>query len=152
MTCPDCGVPLADDATRCDACAREEAMFGAYARGIDVPPMWEAIEARLPRARRWPAILAAAALLALVVAGALVLRRPTPSSTSPASVAAAHYREAIRRLEPRAPKAAAALLPPLTAAIDEAERAARRVPDDPLAVTRLVAAYDAKLQLLRTYD
>jgi hypothetical protein len=157
MTCPDCGSPLPAGAARCDACARDDAMFAAYARGIDVPPMWDAIEARLPRRRRvvgWPAALAAAALLALVVAGALVLRAPAPPprDASPASVAAARYREAIGRLEPRAPRATAALLPPLTAAIDEAEREARRAPDDPIAVTRLVAAYDAKLQLLRTYD
>jgi hypothetical protein len=110
-------------------------MFAAYAREIEVPPMWNAIEAQLPRRRtlHWPAALAAAALLVLVVA-------------------AAHYRAAIGRLEPHAPRAAAALLPPLTAAIDEAEWQARRAPDDPIAVTRLVAAYDAKLQLLRTYD
>jgi hypothetical protein len=150
MTCPDCGGPLPDD------CARENEMFAAYARGIEVPPMWEGIEARLPRRERtfgWPALLAAAALLAIVTAGVLVLRgRTAAPAASPAALVAEHYREAIRRLEPHAPRGAAALLPPLTAAIDEAEREARRRPDDPIAVTRLVAAYDAKLQLLRTND
>jgi hypothetical protein len=145
---------MPDGAARCDACTRENAMVAAYARGIEVPPMWEAIEARLPRRRRalrWPAALAAAALLALIVTATLLLRRPAPR-VAPASVAAAHYRAAIGRLEPHASPAAAALLPPLTAAIDEAERQASRAPDDPIAVTRLVAAYDAKLQLLRVYD
>ncbi|HKS24309.1 MAG TPA: hypothetical protein VJZ76_16025, partial [Thermoanaerobaculia bacterium] len=72
-------MPVTDGAARCDACARENAMFAAYAREIDVPPMWETIEARLPRERRvlrWTAPLAAAALLALVVGAALLLRRP----------------------------------------------------------------------------
>jgi len=154
MTCPNCEEPMPDGAARCDACAREEAMFAAYASTIEVPPMWNAIEARLPRRApvlRWPAALAAAALLALVVAAALMWRRPAPH-VAPVSAAAVHYREAIGRLEPHASRAAAALLPPLTAAIDEAERQAGRTPDDPIAVTRLVAAYDAKLQLLRAYD
>lgn len=179
MNCTECGTPVAgaSDETRCAACASEEAMYAAYTREIAVPPMWEAIEARLqqePLQEEWrqrasrrarplfATAAAAVAAIALVTVGMMAVRTMTfdghapqlegsQRNASPALIAAAHYRQAIEKLEPNAGAAASALLPPLTSAIDAAERDAALAPDDPLAVTRAVAAYDAKLQLLRAY-
>ena len=164
MTCEDCGsaVTSASGEPRCAACANEAAMYAAYARSIEVPPMWEAIAARVQRDARRRRItfrtFAIAAAFAAAVVAMVAMRLwnfsgAAPRNEAPLTVAAAHYREAIRKLEPKAGRATR-LLPQLTAAIEAAERAAAHSPDDPVAVTRVVAAYDAKLQLLRAaaYD
>jgi uncharacterized Zn finger protein (UPF0148 family) len=152
MNCTECGsvLPDANGVAICAACAREDAMYAAFARSVDVPPMWEAIE-RETRTRQapWRVALAAAAAIALLMLGAIVLRRVPASRETPVIVAATHYRDAIARLERHARGDEAALLPQLSGAVRDAESAAVRAPDDAEAVTRVVAAYDAKLQMLR---
>jgi NAD-specific glutamate dehydrogenase len=146
MNCIECGEPLQTET--CAACADEKRMYAAYRGAIEVPPMWSGIEERVRRPR-WRVPLAAAAMIGLMMMTATLFLLRAPRATSPshvAAVAAAHYRVAIAKLERRADP----LLPQLTSAIGEAERAVSRQPDDPVAVTSLVAAYDAKLQLLRT--
>lgn len=160
-----------DDEIR-DTEAREDEVYATYAARIEVPEMWSAVEARIRRAsvrrervRRFS--LAAAAAIVLAVLGVLATREPSKPAvrpvavrdvSSPAAEVSMHYQVAIARLEggvqqsarndPRA-AAAAAALPELTRAIATAERAAASKPADPVAVTRLVAAYDAKLEVLR---
>jgi hypothetical protein len=120
----------------------EDAMYAAYAQSIEVPPMWDAIETRLrPRRSPWRAALAMAAMLTVIVAIFVARDR----SETPASIVAAHYRDAIAARHASAD--AATLLPRLDASINTAEQHANA--DDPIAVTRVVSAYDAKLQLLR---
>jgi hypothetical protein len=146
MNCIECGQP--SPAETCAACAAEDRMYAAYRQSIVVPPLWSGIEKRT-RPRRWQMPLAAAAMIAvLMIAATLVLLRAPRTAPPPsvATIAAAHYRIAIANLERRT---ADPLLPQLTAAIAAAERNAARMPSDPVEVTRLVAAYDAKLQLLR---
>jgi hypothetical protein len=126
-------------------------MYAAYRQSIDVPPLWSGIEERIRRHSTFNIqhstfnIAAAAAIaLVLIAAAAFLLRAPrTKPAEHVATIAASHYRAAIAKLHsPPAP-------PELDAAISTAERAAARNPNDPVEVTRLVAAYDAKLQLLR---
>lgn len=141
--------------------AREDELYAAYAASIEVPEMWSGIEARLrrrtSRARRMA--LAAAAAIAVVVLGIVALRRdPLPAIAGPAGEASAQYRVAIARFEGDVRKrakndaraaAAAAALPALTEAVRNAEIAASAAPADPVVVTRLMTAYDAKLETLR---
>ena len=128
----------------------EDAMYAKYRASIEVPAMWEGVESRLrARRRRWPyAMLAAAAALVLITT-LIVTRAPRSTPVN----AMAHYDHAIRHIEPRA-KTNAALIRDLNNAIAEASREAERAPDDPIAVTRVVAAYEAKLAVLReaTYE
>ena len=144
MNCEECGAPA--ETALCAECARENAMYARYRDAIEVPAMWDAVEWRL-RARRWSRVLLAAA--ALIVVAILFIRR-SPEAPVPANQdVVAHYRAAIQKLEPDA--SASALMPEINAAIARAETSARA--GDPLAASRVVAAYDAKLQLLRsTYD
>jgi hypothetical protein len=139
MNCIECG-ELSETET-CAACANEDAMYAAYRGSIEVPTMWPAVERRI---RRHSAVsLAAAASIAilLIAAAALLVRRPVPAT--PATEVAAHYLAATANFH----SDAAPLR--LNAAIAAAERGAARAPNDPVEVTRLVAAYDAKLQFLR---
>ena len=147
MNCEQCDTPLV--AGRCPACEAEDRMYAAYAASIEVPALWSAIDARV-RQRRAQWIPLAAAILVAVVIAAVVALRGRHRGSSPLDVAAASYRTAIARLEPRATRDVAALLPNMNTAITAAVRAAAARPDDPFAVTNVVAAYDAKLQLLRT--
>jgi hypothetical protein len=144
MTCTECGQPSPTE--RCAACTAEEAMYATYRESIEVPPLWSGIEQRIrPRSRF--NLAAAAAIAALLIPAAVILLRSPRNVASPAmNDAALHYRAAIAKThtDPAAP-----LLPQLNHAITAAERAAARAPNDPIEVTRLVAAYDAKLQLLR---
>lgn len=140
---------------------RENEIYAAYAAEIEVPEMWAGIEARLRRRRarsRWIS-LAAAAVIAVIAVGIVFLRpQREPRIAGPAGEASAHYRVAIARLEgsiherakndPRA-AAAAAALPALTRAVKAAETSAAAAPADPVTVTRLITAYDAKLETLR---
>jgi hypothetical protein len=146
MNCIECGQPSPIET--CAVCVAEERMYAAYRSAIDVPPLWSGIEARIRPHSTFN--LAAAAAIALLLIGAAVILMRTPREAPPrtaATEAAIHYRAAIAKLpyDPAAP-----LLPRLTDAIGAAERAAARDPNNPVQVTRLVAAYDAKLQLLRT--
>jgi len=146
VTCDECGEVMANGV--CDACARENAMYVRFAAETRVPPMWEGIASRLrarPRRRYvWRAALAIAAAVAVITI-AVIVRAPKP----PASLVSTRYQRAIAALEPSA-NANTALLADLTKAIGEAERNAAAAPNDPIAVTQLVAAYDAKLEVLRT--
>lgn len=172
MNCVDCGVLIETEAesSRCAECARENAMYAAYSAGIDAPAMWDALEQRIEHEHhreRWRSRIAFAAVaaVALFVIGTLVFERrmtqpiastgsaPAVSQPAPVSLAVAHYRAAISTLE-RKSGTAVPLTSELSVAIAEAERTARVNPDDPVAVTRLVDAYDAKLQVLRAtvYD
>lgn len=166
MNCTECGELL--ESGECAACAREaellrreDAVLAAYAAETEVPPMWRDLEARIRRdaVRRpaprhtWRFTLAAAAALIIVTLGAItVFRRQAPTAFTeapePAAVASMKYEAAIRRVESRL-RTRPALVPELTRAIDDAKRAVAVAPHDPIAVTRLVAAYDAKLDLLR---
>ena len=136
--------------TESERLEREDALFRAYAAETAVPPMWSGIEARLRRdafrraaqRRVWTLGLAAAASVIVVV---LAFRRPA----SPVALATAQYESAIHRIESRL-ETPPPLLSELTTAVDAAKRSAASAPDDPVAVTRLVAAYDAKLDLLRS--
>ena len=152
MNCIECGEPL--ETETCATCAAEEKMYAAYQSAIAVPPMWSGIEGRIRRPR-WRMPLAAAAMVGLLMIAATLFLVRAPQRNAPplrtAAVAATRYREAITKLETHsASSTAAPLLPQLNRAIGEAQRAADRSPDDPVVVTRLVAAYDAKLQLLRS--
>ena len=146
MNCTECG-ELSDTET-CAACANENAMFAAYRGSIEVPPMWVGIEKRIRKHSTFNIqhstfnIAAAAAITVMLIGAAVVLMR-TPPPRPAAIEAAAHYRAVIAKL-PSAP-----LSPELDVAIAAAERGAARAPNDPVEVTRLVAAYDAKLQFLR---
>lgn len=144
MTCVECG--QASPTETCAACTAEETMYGAYRESIDVPLLWSEIEQRIrPRSRFNFAI--AAAIAVLLISASFILMQVPRNMPSPATNdAAAHYRAAIAKThaDPDTP-----LLPQLNHAIATAERAAARTPNDPIEVTRLVAAYDAKLQLLR---
>jgi hypothetical protein len=144
MTCIECGQP--SQAETCAACAAEETMYAAYRESIDVPPLWNGIEQRIrPRSRFNLAV--AAVVAALLLSAAVVLLRVPRNMPSPATnAAAAHYRAAIAKTYADSDTP---LLPQLNRAIATAERAAARDPNDPIEMTRLVAAYDAKLQLLR---
>ncbi|MBV8543169.1 MAG: hypothetical protein JO093_00205 [Acidobacteria bacterium] len=144
MTCIECG--QASPTETCAACAAEETMYAAYRESIDVPPLWSGIEQRIRP--RWRFNLAAAAAIAvLMISTAFILLRSQRNVPSPATNdAAAHYRAAIAKTQA---DRATPLLPQLNRAIATAERAAARAPNDPIEVTRLVAAYDAKLQLMR---
>ena len=141
----------------------EDELYAAYAESIEVPEMWSGIEARLRdggrasrpqgaghdarrRARGTPAPhwIALAAMVAAIAIGIVVLRRdPLPAIAGPAGEASAHYRAAIARLEQNGAS------PELTNAVHAAEIAASEAPSDPMAVTRLMSAYDAKLATLR---
>lgn len=136
MNCEECG------ATQC-ACAAEDAVYAAYARSIDVPPLWDGVVRRIERerARRWWL----AAVAAVILIAIFVIRKPEP--TGAMADAREHYQRAIETLEPHA--SSTPFVAELNAAIEDANRAAARAPDDPMAVTRLVAAYDAKVRLLR---
>ncbi|HKR65320.1 MAG TPA: hypothetical protein VJZ00_16430 [Thermoanaerobaculia bacterium] len=130
----------------------EDALYEDYIRGIEVPPMWDAIEARIraggapgalarrPTAEAAVATLAAAAMLLAAILTIVRLDRTLPNVSS-------HYQRAIAQLERDAPPSP--MMFELTRAIAVAERAAADAPNDPVAVTRLVDAYDAKLQMLR---
>jgi outer membrane murein-binding lipoprotein Lpp len=167
MNCPECQEPF--DGRDCEVCRREQALYSAYAASIAVPDLWPAIEARIAARWRpshsWRLPLAAAATIALLIAGGIAIRKqapPTPATLDPVSTAAAHYEVAIARLEPAVRSRASsaevagtlALLPQLSDAIRIARQQASRAPDDPAVATTLIAAYDAKLQLLRsiTYE
>ena len=153
MNCDQCETPLVHGT--CAACEAEDRMFAAYVKNIAIPPMWNEVDARLrvdARPRRIGWMLTAAAMAGIVIAALIALHAPHGGSSEPsraAGLAVARYRAAIARLEPRANSAVAALLPEMNTAIRTAERTAARAPDDPTAVTNLVAAYDAKLQMLR---
>lgn len=139
MNCIECG-ELSETET-CAACTNENAMFAAYRGSIEVPPMWPAVERRIRRRSTVSLAAAASIALLLIAAAAFLVRRPVP--TTPAADVVAHYRAAIANVHSDAAP------PRLNAAIDAAERGAARAPNDPVEVTRLVAAYDAKLQFLR---
>jgi hypothetical protein len=128
---------------------REDELYAAYAASIEVPEMWSGLEARLRQRTsraRWVA-LAAAAMIAAIAIGIVSLRRdPLPAIAGPAGEASTHYRAAIARLERTVPTAAP---PELTNAVHAAEIAASQAPSDPVVVTRLMSAYDAKLATLR---
>ncbi|HYI12754.1 MAG TPA: hypothetical protein VEK57_27135 [Thermoanaerobaculia bacterium] len=151
---------------------REDEVYAAYAARIEVPEMWGAVERRLRRGVspwrkrvRWISLAAASlALIALAVITTSTRPPRNPVAVAvravpgPAGEAVARYRIAIARIEggirqrakddPRA-AAAVAALPELTVAIGAAETGVAAAPADPIAVTRLVAAYDAKLEVLR---
>jgi hypothetical protein len=129
-------------------------MYAAYADAIRVPAMWPAIERRIRAQRRqgWVGVaLAAAAAIAIVVAlQSLMPRRHSAAPQAPAyATAAARYRVAIAQAGAASP-AARTDMALLTTAIAESERSAAAASDDPIAVARMVSAYDAKLQLLRS--
>lgn len=151
MTCIECG--KASEAEVCATCAREDAMYAAYRESIDVPPLWSRIEERIrPRLtfniQHSTFNIAAATAIAVLLLAAMVLllRDRRPDTQLPATEAAMHYRASIAKLH-AAP--ASPLFLKLNAAVNTAERAAARAPSDPVEITRLVAAYDAKLQFLR---
>ncbi|MDQ3282331.1 MAG: hypothetical protein M3Q69_13085 [Acidobacteriota bacterium] len=125
---------------------REDAMYAGYARSIEVPPMWDAIAARIEtrRTSRWR-FAAVAAVFAMVVSALVFMPRHvlTPSA---GSIAVAHYRDALRPFERRDDP----MLNDLRNATRAAEAAAMRAPEDAQAVMRAVAAYDAQLQVMRT--
>ena len=130
-------------------------MYAAYAGAIEVPAMWDAIAARVDRRpRRFAWQFAAVAALFAVVVSALVFmpRRSGTASSTPGVIAMAHYRAAIARVEPHGRRDP--VLDDLRTATRTAEVAASHAPNDPLAVTRAVAAYDAQLQVMRAvhYD
>lgn len=138
---------------------REDEIYAAYAAQIEVPEMWSGIEARLRRRNanaRWMS-LAAAAVIAMIVIGTAAMffrAHPQPEPTliaGPAGEASMHYRAAIARYEKviNANDPRAAALSALTRAIGDAEVAAAASPADPVVVTRLITAYDAKLETLR---
>jgi hypothetical protein len=139
MNCIECGELSATET--CAACANENAIFAAYRDSIEVPPMWPAVESRIRR-RSTISLAAAASIALLLIASAVFLIR-RPVTATPATDVATHYRAAIANLRSDAAP------PRLNTAIDAAERGAARAPNDPVEVTRLVAAYDAKLQFLR---
>lgn len=137
MTCTECRSPSATEI--CADCARENAMFAAWRDSIEVPAM--TFHSPRPRNTWW--LAAAAAAVIAVVIGVVSLRRVPPAPGTPD--AAAHYRRAIARAAPHA--ASIPFAAELDAAIRNAERTAE--PGDPIAVAHVVAAYDAKLQLMR---
>jgi hypothetical protein len=152
MNCIECGE--ASQAEVCEACATENAMYAAYRESIDVPPLWSAVDRHIRHStfniQHSTFRIAAAAILGVLMLAAIALITRTPGKMQPRPVAidaATHYRAAIAKVSSGS---AQPLLPRLTAAISTAERAVARNPNDPVEVTHLVAAYDAKLQLLRT--
>jgi hypothetical protein len=144
MTCIECG--QASPTETCAACAAEETMYAAYRESIDVPPLWSGIEQRIRPRRRFNLAAAAAIAVLLISAAFMLLRSPRNVPASAPNDAAAHYRAAIAKIHT---DRATPLLPQLDRAIATAERAAARAPNDPIEMTHLVAAYDAKLQLMR---
>ncbi|HEX8170777.1 MAG TPA: hypothetical protein VF824_09580 [Thermoanaerobaculia bacterium] len=146
MNCDECGA--ASESAVCADCLRENELYAAYARTIDVPPMWDAIAWRIRPRRRAVEWLLAAALAVLVIGTMLAVLVTRQRAESPVMIAAARYESAIARIAPESGDAR--LLSDLDSAIDAARRDAARTPDDPLAAMRLVTAYDAKLQLLRS--
>jgi hypothetical protein len=129
-------------------------MYAAYRQSIDVPPLWSGIEKRIRKHSTFNIqhstfnIAAAAVIAVVLLAAAVLLLRERPRKfPRPAAIeAAVHYRAAIAKLHSNPPQP---LMARLTGAIGTAERAAALSPNDPVEATRLVAAYDAKLQLLR---
>ena len=121
----------------------EDRLFEEYADAIVVPDMWEGVRRRISR-RQWFRRVAwlsaaAAALIAIVMF--------LPRREAPVFVASQRYATACHSLEAQL-RTPAPLLPELTEAIARAERAARRTPNDPVTVSVLISAYDAKLQYL----
>lgn len=151
MTCDECSAPMTNG--KCERCAAEDAIYASYRASIAVPEMWSAIDSRLrPRAFPWRMWAIAAALVLACIAAIITLRAPKPVP-DPVTLVAAKYDRAIQALQPHA-QTNAAVLGDLDRAVDQATRAAAQSPNDPIAVTRLVAAYDAKLEVLRatTYE
>ena len=122
----------------------DDRLFEEYADGIVVPEMWEGVRRRISRRRRFRRLAwLSAAAAALLIAVVMVL----PRREAPVVVASQRYATACRSREAQL-RTPAPLLPELTEAVARAERAARRAPKDPIAVSLLVDAYDAKLQYL----
>jgi hypothetical protein len=175
MTCTECNALMdPQDVERkssvCRACAAENAVYETYGHGIEVPKMWDEVQRRIAaeathrRGRR--TLVAWSAAIAAVLAAMLFLtpfvRQPASPEPSvqtpplPAVVAASRYEAAIATLEAElqtadAPRRAEAamLLPQLTNVVAQARKAMLASPQDPVAVSLLMSAYDAKLEFLR---
>lgn len=122
----------------------EDQLFEAYAEQIAVPEMWEGVRRRIARRQWFRGVAWLSAAAAALIAVVILFPRERPTAVA---VASERYATACRSLEAKL-RTTAPLLPELTEAVARAERAARRSPDDPVAVSFFISAYDAKLEYL----